>query len=103
VSASTRLRLRVAPGASRPGVVGRHGSAWKVRVAAAPVEGMANDALVRLLADILQLPVRDIEIVSGHSSRDKIVELAGIDRGEIDLAEIERRLAEASAPGKDSA
>jgi uncharacterized protein (TIGR00251 family) len=102
VSASTRLRLRVAPGASRPGVVGRHGAAWKVRVAAAPEAGKANDAVVHLLADILSLPARDIEIVSGHSSRDKIVQLAGIDRGEIDLAEIERRLGEASAAGKDT-
>jgi uncharacterized protein (TIGR00251 family) len=102
VSASTRLRLRVAPGASRPGIVGRHGTAWKVRVVAAPEAGKANDAVVRLLADILKLPVRDIEIVSGHSSRDKVVELAGIDRGEIDLAEIERRLADASGPGKDT-
>jgi uncharacterized protein len=102
VSASTRLKLRVAPGASRPGIVGRHGTAWKVRVAAAPEAGKANDAVVRLLADILELPVRDIEIVSGHSSRDKVVELAGIDRGEIDLAEIERRLAVASGSGKDT-
>jgi uncharacterized protein (TIGR00251 family) len=96
------LKLRGAPGASRPGIVGRHGTAWKVRAAAAPEAGKANDAVVRLLADILRLPVRDIEIVSGHSSRDKIVELAGIDRGEIDIAEIERRLAEASSPGKDT-
>ena len=73
-----------------------------MRIAAAPEAGKANDAVVRLLADILRLPVRDIEIVSGHSSRDKIVELAGIDRGEIDIAEIERRLAEASSPGKDT-
>ena len=102
MSALSRLQLRVAPGASRPGIVGRHGTAWKVRVAAAPEAGKANDAVVRLLADTLALPVRDIEIVSGHSSRDKIVELAGIDRGEIDIAEIERRLAEASSPGKDS-
>lgn len=102
MSASTRLRLRVSPGATQPGIVGRHGTAWKVRVAAAPEAGKANDAVVRLLADILELPARDIEIVSGHSSRDKIVELAGIDRGEIDLAEIERRLADASGPGKDA-
>jgi uncharacterized protein (TIGR00251 family) len=94
--------LRVAPGAARPGIVGRHGTAWKVRVAAAPEAGKANDAVVRLLANILELPVRDIEIVAGHSSRDKIVELAGIDRGEIDLIEIERRLAVASGGGKDT-
>jgi uncharacterized protein len=102
VSASTRLQLRVAPGASRPGIVGRHGTAWKVRVAAAPEAGKANDAVLRLLADTLALPLQDIQIVAGHSSRDKIVELAGIDRGEFDIAEIERRLAHASGAGKDT-
>jgi uncharacterized protein (TIGR00251 family) len=102
VSASTRLQLRVAPGASRPGVVGRHGTAWKVRVAASPEAGRANDAVVSLLAHTLALPARNIKIVSGHTSRDKIVELVGIEAGEISIAEIERRLARASDPGKDT-
>jgi uncharacterized protein (TIGR00251 family) len=100
VSASTRLQVRVAPGASRPGIVGRHGAAWKLRVSAAPEAGKANDAVVRLLAETLALPVRDIEIVAGHTSRDKVVELAGVERGEIDFAEVERRLAHATSPSK---
>jgi uncharacterized protein len=100
VSASTRLQLRVAPGAARAGIVGRHGTAWKVRVSVAPEAGKANDAVLRLLADTLALPLQDLSIVSGQSSRDKIVELAGIERGEIDIAEIERRLARASGAGK---
>ena len=94
---TTRLQLRVSPGAVRAGVVGRHGAAWKVRVAAAPEDGRANAAVVRLLADTLGLAVRDVEIVSGHGSRDKTVALAGIDPDET-----ERRLARASA-GKDAA
>jgi uncharacterized protein (TIGR00251 family) len=103
MSDSTRLKLRVAPGASRPGIVGRHGSGWKVRVTAAPEAGKANNAVVRLLADTLVLPVREIEIVSGHSSRDKIVELAGPGSSRLDAAEIERRLVAASGSGKDPA
>jgi uncharacterized protein len=91
---STRLRLRVSPGATRPGVVGRHGEAWKVRVAAAPEGGRANDAVVRLLADTLAVPRDAVTLVSGHSGRDKIVELAGIGP-----AQIERRLS--TAAGKD--
>ena len=93
---SARLTLRVSPGASRSVVVGRHGTGWKVRVAAAPEDGKANDAVVRLLADTLALPARDVRIVSGRSSRDKTVALEGM-RPE----EIERRLAEASGTGEE--
>ena len=91
---STRLQLRVSPGAGRAQVVGRHGAAWKVRVTAAAEGGKANDAVVRLLADTLRLSHRDVEIVSGHAARDKIVAVAGIDADEM-----ERRLA--VAVGKD--
>jgi len=91
---STRLRLRVAPGAARASVVGRYGDAWKVRVAAPPAGGRANDAVVRLLADTLGLPRRAVTLVSGHGARDKIVELAGVGP-----EQIERRLS--SAAGKE--
>ena len=46
---TTRLRLKVSPGAARTELAGRHGDAWKVRVSAAPERGRANDAVVRLL------------------------------------------------------
>jgi hypothetical protein len=95
VSDSTRLQLRVAPGASKPGIVGRYGASWKVRVAPAPEGGKANAAVVRLLAETLVLPARDIEVVSGHSSRDKIVEVAGIEPDEA-----ERRLTATTGPGR---
>ena len=81
---STRLRLRVAPGAMRAGIVGRHGDAWKVRVAAPAEGGRANDAVVRLLAETFAVPRTAVTLVSGHGSRDKIVELAGIDPEDID-------------------
>jgi hypothetical protein len=68
----------------RSGVVGRHGTSWKVRVAAPPEGGRANDALVRLLADELGLARRDVEVVAGHTSRVKVVTLAGISREETD-------------------
>jgi uncharacterized protein len=88
---STRLRLRVSPGSGRTGIVGRHGDAWKVRVTAAPEDGRANEAVLRLLAETLSLPRRSITLVSGHGGRDKIVELAGVGR-----TLIERRLASAT-------
>ncbi|HEX9380668.1 MAG TPA: DUF167 domain-containing protein [Gaiellaceae bacterium] len=91
---STRLRLRVAPGAARAGVVGRHGDAWKVRVAAPPERGRANEAVVRLLAETLSVPREAVTLVSGHGGRDKIVELTGLGP-----SQIERRLS--SAVGKE--
>jgi uncharacterized protein (TIGR00251 family) len=88
---STRLRLRVVPGASRnPGIVGRYGDAWKVRVAAPPERGAANRAVVELLAATLGVPTTAVRLVSGPASRDKMVEVAGMGR-----AEIEARLASA--------
>jgi uncharacterized protein len=89
---STRVRLRVAPGATRAGIVGRYGEAWKVRVAAPPEGGRANDEVVRLLADTLAVPRDSVTLVSGHGARDKIVELAGVEP-----EQIERCLASAAA------
>jgi uncharacterized protein (TIGR00251 family) len=92
---TTRLRLRVSPGAGRAAIVGRHGDGWKVRVTEAPEHGRANDAVLRLIAAVLAVPRDAVAIVSGHSGRDKIVELTGVGP-----ALIERRLTSASAPGR---
>jgi len=88
---STRLRLRVSPGARNACVVGRHGQAWKVRVAAPPEGGRANEAVVRLLAETLSLPRGAVTLVSGHGARDKVVRLDGLDQ-----TQIERRLQSAA-------
>jgi uncharacterized protein (TIGR00251 family) len=81
---TTRLRLRVSPGAARSRVVGRHGEGWKIRVAAPAEDGRANAAVVRLLAQALGVPRTQVTLVSGHATRDKIVELAETDPAEID-------------------
>ncbi|HEU0334954.1 MAG TPA: DUF167 domain-containing protein [Gaiellaceae bacterium] len=91
---TARLLLRVAPGASRSAVVGRHGAAWKVRVAAAPERGRANDALVDLLAGALGLARPDVRVVAGAAARDKVVEIAGIS-----TEEAESRLERAGGKG----
>lgn len=91
-AATTRLRLRVSPGSGRAEIVGRHGDGWKVRVTAPPEHGRANDAVVRLVADTLALPLASVTIVSGHGARDKIVELIGLGPGLV-----ERHLASASS------
>jgi uncharacterized protein len=94
VTASTRLRLHVSPGSTRPGVVGRHGGGWKVRVAEAPERGRANDAVLALLARTLAVPRASLTLVSGHGARDKVVELEGLEPDEV-----ERRLAAAGEGG----
>ena len=73
-----RFAVRVHPRASHPGVHGVHGDSLKVRLSAPPVDGAANDALVELLAELLEVPRRAVRIVSGLSSRAKVVEVDGI-------------------------
>jgi uncharacterized protein (TIGR00251 family) len=92
---STRVRLRVSPGARSAHVVGRHGEAWKLRVAAPAEGGRANDAVVQLLAETLSLPREAVTLVSGLGARDKVVQLAGLDS-----TQIERRLSLAAGKGE---
>ena len=87
---SVRLKLRVSPGARRPGFAGRHGDAWKVRVSEPPEDGRANEAVLRLLAETLDVPRATVALVSGHSSRDKVVVLDGLEQ-----SQTEQRLASA--------
>ena len=78
-AAGVSFRVRVVPRAGRTGVAGVRGDALLVRLAAAPVEGAANEALVAALAGILAVPRRDVAITSGERSRDKVVRIAGVD------------------------
>lgn len=73
-----RLRLRVQPRASREEVVGVSGDAIRVRLTAPPVEGAANEALVRFLALRLEVPRSAVELVSGLTGRTKLVAVAGL-------------------------
>jgi len=72
-----RFAVHVQPRASRSEIVGLHGDALKVRLAAPPVDGAANDALVALLAEALAVGRRAVRIVGGASSRAKTVEIEG--------------------------
>ena len=80
---STSLRLRVVPGTTHPGVVGRLGDAWKVRVAAPPEGGRANEAVLTLLAEALGVRRRDLALASGRASRDKVVTLSGLTNDDV--------------------
>ena len=68
-----RVKLRVKPGASRGAVGGRHGDAL-VRA----VEGKATEAVLRAVADAFAVPRRDVVLVTGRTSRDKIVDISGV-------------------------
>lgn len=77
------LRLHVQPGAGRSAVVGRHGDALKVRVAAPPSGGRANEAVLELLAVVLGAKPADLELVSGASSRTKRVRVTGVEPDDV--------------------
>ncbi|HEX6421598.1 MAG TPA: DUF167 domain-containing protein [Acidimicrobiales bacterium] len=72
------LQVLVQPGAARSAVVGRHGDALKVRVAAAPERGRANEALTRLLAAELGVRRSDVAVVAGAAGRRKRVRVRGV-------------------------
>ncbi len=74
-----RFAVHVQPRAARSEISGVRGDDLRVRLTAPPVEGAANAALVVLLADALGVPKRSVRIVSGESSRAKVVEIDGVD------------------------
>lgn len=69
--------VRVVPRASKSAVGGEHGGALRVRVAAPPVEGAANEELARVLAKAFGVAARDVEVLSGQASRSKRVRVRG--------------------------
>ena len=77
------LEIRVIPRAGRSGIAGMREGALLIRLAAAPVDGAANEELIAVLSRALDIPKRDIQIVSGERSRSKRVRIAGLDRDQI--------------------
>jgi uncharacterized protein (TIGR00251 family) len=76
---AVELAVHAQPGAGRTEVVGRHGDALKVRVAAPPEQGRANEALTALLAEAFGLAGRQVSIVTGETSRSKRFRLDGVE------------------------
>jgi uncharacterized protein len=76
------IAVRVQPRAARTGLAGVQGGALKIRIAAPPVDGEANDECVRFLARALGVGRSSVEIVAGHSSKNKLVRVRGITAGE---------------------
>jgi len=71
------LTLHVQPGAKRSEIVGLHGDSLKIKLAAPPIEGRANDALLKFVADLFAVPLRNVELKRGVQSRHKVVNVVG--------------------------
>ncbi|NLE73193.1 MAG: DUF167 domain-containing protein [Actinobacteria bacterium] len=77
------MAVRVSPGAKQSRIQGRLGNRLKVRVVAPPEAGRANEGVLELIASALGLSVRNLEIVAGSSSRDKVIAFSGIDDADL--------------------
>jgi len=86
---AVRFTVRLQPRASRNEIVGLQGSSLRIRVTAPPVDGLANEALIAFLSDSLGVPRRNVCIVTGLSSRTKIVEVS-----EVNLKAVQRLASE---------
>ena len=71
------LTLHIQPGAKRTEVAGLHGDALKIRLAAPPIEGRANEALLKFIAESFGVPLRQVELKQGGQSRHKVVAVTG--------------------------
>ena len=78
-----RFAITVQPRASRTEIVGEHGEALKIRIAAPPVEGAANEELIRFLAKQLRVPASAVRVVSGQSGRRKLIEVEGVGAAQV--------------------
>jgi len=79
-----RVTVKVHPRAKRSAITGRFGEAWKLDLAAPPVDGKANDECVRFFAELTGVPRGRVRIVAGATSRMKVVEVEGLDQGELE-------------------
>jgi len=78
------IRVKAVPGAKSDAIVGVLGDGLKIRVAAPPEAGRANDAIVRTLADALGIARRAVEVVAGHGSPAKLMRLRGVSPERLD-------------------
>lgn len=78
VAKGVRLDIRVIPRASRTVVAGERDGALLIRLAAPPVDGAANDALIAFLAKALDVPRRQVVLVHGDTARQKTVDVTGV-------------------------
>jgi uncharacterized protein (TIGR00251 family) len=79
-----RIQVKVHPRAKRSAVAGRFGDAWKLDLAAPPIEGKANEECIRFLAELAGVPRSRVRIITGATSRLKLVEVAGLEQDQLE-------------------
>ena len=84
------LTLHIQPGARKTEFAGLHGDALKIRLAAPPVDGKANEALLKFIADKLGMAKTGVILKSGSTSRRKVLEVKGVDRVAIEALASQR-------------
>lgn len=72
------LSVRIQPRASKNEIITMENGGLKIRLTSPPVDGAANEALIKFLSDVLSIAKSQVEIVSGHTAREKIVRIAGV-------------------------
>ncbi|HWZ50971.1 MAG TPA: DUF167 domain-containing protein [Granulicella sp.] len=80
------LAVRVHPGARRNAITGTHADALKIALTTPPVDGRANQALIAFLADLLHLPKASIAVLTGATSRSKLLRITGRTAPEVQAA-----------------
>lgn len=78
------LSLRIQPRASKNGISRMEDGSLKVRLTAPPVDGAANEALIAYLARALGVSKSSVEILSGHTSREKRIRISGVNEGDVE-------------------
>ena len=85
------LEVRLSPRSSRDQITGEIDGKLQIKVKAPPVEGAANQALIAFLSNILKVPKSRISVISGHSSRNKVVAISGMEPDEV-VAAVEKHI-----------
>lgn len=83
IEGGVQFRIKVQPRSSKNQVCGIHGDAIKLKLTAPPVDGAANEACQRYLADLFGLAISRIQIISGQTSRNKLIRVEGLSQDEI--------------------
>lgn len=79
-----RVAVKVHPRARRTAITGRFGDAWKLDLAAPPVDGKANEECIRFFAELAGVPRAQVRIVTGATARLKLIEVEGIGQAELE-------------------